>query len=106
MESIPNAARVPMPERKQITAETAALYDKLPPEQFFSRFNWALRIPVTPLAESKMTSRQCAHLLTCFTKKSAMMWLASWASGSRGSYQKACGSASKTTSRASTPALR
>ena len=40
------------------------------------------------------------------TKKSAMVWLASMASGRRGSYQKAWGRASKTTRRASTPALR
>ena len=35
-----------------------------------------------------------------------MMWLASWASGSIGSYQNALGKASNTTSRASTPARR
>ena len=47
-----------------------------------------------------------AYLFNCCTKKSAIMWLASIASGSVESYQKACGRASKTTSRASTPAFR
>jgi len=34
------------------------------------------------------------YLFNCFTKKLAMMWLASSPSGSSGLYQKACGSAS------------
>ncbi len=43
---------------------------------------------------------------SCCTKKSAIILLASMASGRRGSYQNACGNASNTTSRASTPARR
>ena len=58
---------------------------------------------VSKLAQD--TGRVHSYLLNCFTKKSAMMWLASIASGNLESYQKAWVSASKTTSRASTPAL-
>lgn len=40
------AARVPLLEREQVTAEAAAF-------EFFPRFNSALRIPVTPLPEAR-----------------------------------------------------
>jgi hypothetical protein len=57
-----------------------------------SRRNTALRYSLFPIPCSLFF-----HLPNCFTKKSAIMWLASSASGSRGLYQKACVSASKTT---------